>query len=41
MAEENLGPSPLSPIDLNDRALILPPGTSLQALNLSDCLINP
>ena len=25
MAEENVGPSPL-PVDLNDRALILPPG---------------
>ena len=32
MAEENLGPSPLSPIDLNDRALILSPGASLQTL---------
>jgi hypothetical protein len=42
MAEENLGPSPLSLVDLNDRALILPPGTSLQAFTLSDsCLINP
>ncbi|KAF8798143.1 hypothetical protein BYT27DRAFT_7124234 [Phlegmacium glaucopus] len=29
MAEENLGPSPLSPADLNDRALILPPGSNL------------
>ena len=35
MAEENLGPSAVSPVDLNDRALILPPGTSLQALTLS------
>ena len=34
MAEENLGPSPLRPVDLNDRALILPPGTSLQTLTL-------
>jgi len=29
MAEENLGPSPLSPKDLNERALILPPGSNL------------
>ena len=42
MAEENLGPSPFSPVDLNERALILSPGTSLQALTLYDsCLINP
>lgn len=32
MAEEDLGPSPVSPTDLNDRALILPPGASLQTL---------
>ena len=36
MAEENLGPSPISPVDLNDRALILPPGTTLQVPTLSD-----
>lgn len=41
MAEENLGPSPFSPVDLNERALILPPGTSLQALTYDSCLINP
>ena len=35
MAEEGLGPSSLSPIDLNDRALILPPGASLQTLTFS------
>jgi hypothetical protein len=36
MAEENLGPSPLFPTDLNERALILPPGASLQILTLPD-----